>query len=118
MEKRFRLLIKGIVQGVGFRPFLYRSAKKYNLCGLVKNTSRGVILEVEGSEKSIKEFISYIINDPPPLSLIENYESREIKRQYSKEFEILSSEDDGEGGLLVSPDIAICANCKKIRDTL
>ncbi len=112
MEKRFRLLIKGIVQGVGFRPFLYRSAKKYNLCGLVKNTSRGVILEVEGSEKSIKEFISYIINDPPPLSLIENYEFREIKRQYSKEFEILSSEDDGEGGLLVSPDIAICANCK------
>lgn len=112
MTTRYRILIKGIVQGVGFRPFLYRAAKKYNLCGFVKNTSRGVILEVEGEDSAVKEFISFIINEPPPLSLIEHYETREIELQQSKEFEILSSEADGEGELLVSPDIAICDNCR------
>lgn len=112
MDTRYRILISGIVQGVGFRPFLYRSAKKYNLFGFVKNNSGGVILEVEGSEKAVEEFIDHIISSPPPLSLIEHYEAQQIERQHSKEFAILSSEENGEGELLVSPDIALCQNCK------
>jgi len=108
---RVRLLIKGIVQGVGFRPFLYRSAQKYKLLGFVKNTLQGVILEVEGNERDIKDFIPYILNHPPPLSLIESVETQELPVQFSKTFEIVSSEETGRGDLLVSPDIAICDNC-------
>ena len=112
--KRSRLLIKGIVQGVGFRPFLYRSAQAYHLLGFVKNTSQGVILEVEGNEKDIAKFISHIRMNPPPLALIESCESSEIPLEFPTTFEILSSEENGEMSrrqLLVSPDIAICENC-------
>ncbi|MCU0285297.1 MAG: carbamoyltransferase HypF [Acidobacteria bacterium] len=112
--KRSRVLIKGIVQGVGFRPFLYRSAQAYNLLGFVKNTSQGVILEVEGNENDIAGFIEHVRLHPPPLALIESCESSEIPILHSTIFEILSSEENGEGSrrqLLVSPDIAICDNC-------
>lgn len=114
MPIRARILIKGIVQGVGFRPFLYRSAHRYQLTGFVKNTSQGVILEVEGKEAKIKDFVSHILNHPPPLALIESHETRELPLQFSKQFKIVSSEESGENDrrdLLVSPDIAICDNC-------
>ncbi len=111
MRKRVRVLIKGIVQGVGFRPFLYRCAKKYNLSGFVKNTSQGVILEVEGRARDIEDFVPYILNHPPPLSLIEHHETRQLPLQHSGKFYIVPSEDNGETDLLVSPDIAVCENC-------
>lgn len=110
-NKRIRILFKGIVQGVGFRPFLYRSAQKYSLVGFVKNSSQGVILEVEGED--INGFIDYILKHPPPLSYIENYQIQELPIQVSEKFEILSSEREEQGDLLVSPDIAICENCRK-----
>jgi hydrogenase maturation protein HypF len=113
LEKRVRILVKGIVQGVGFRPFLYRSAHKFKLSGFVKNTAQGVILEVEGKEGDIEDFNTYIIENPPPLSLIESHETQTVPVQGSDIFEIVSSEADGEGDLLVSPDIAICDNCKR-----
>lgn len=111
MRIRVRFLIKGIVQGVGFRPFLYRSAHTYKLYGFVKNTAQGVILEVEGTKKNIEDFTTHILNNPPPLALIESHETQELPPQGSETFEILSSEDSGKGDSLVSPDIAICDNC-------
>ncbi|MCP4154483.1 MAG: carbamoyltransferase HypF [bacterium] len=110
---RYGFLIKGIVQGVGFRPFLYRCAHKFNLTGFVKNNSQGVIMEVEGKEEDVKAFSSFIIASPPPLSQIQHCESREIPVQSSTSFEIIASEETpGEqGDLLISPDIAICKNC-------
>jgi hydrogenase maturation protein HypF len=99
-----------VVQGVGFRPFLYRSARQYNLKGFVKNTAQGVILEVEGDH--IKEFINHILENPPPLSRIEHYRIQDLPRKYPKEFEIISSVSDQKYDLLVSPDIAICENCR------
>ncbi len=110
---RYRILISGIVQGVGFRPFLYRAAHDFKLFGSVKNTTRGVILEVEGKEETIKDFISFIRQNPPPLSKIESFESFPIDPLGDDHFEILASEEDGLGDLLVSPDIAICDNCKR-----
>ncbi|MCP4219756.1 MAG: carbamoyltransferase HypF, partial [bacterium] len=104
---RSKILIKGIVQGVGFRPFLYRSAQQYKLTGYVKNTSQGVIMEVEGEKQNIEDFSRHIESNPPPLSLIESYEIFEIPPLLSKTFEIIPSEDTGKGDLLVSPDIAI-----------
>jgi hydrogenase maturation protein HypF len=110
-SRRVQILFKGIVQGVGFRPFLYRAAKRFALSGFVKNTAQGVILEVEGEK--IDDFIRTVIEQPPPLSRIENYRVKDIKPLFSKKFEIVSSESDDFVDLLVSPDIAICGNCRK-----
>lgn len=112
MEKRFRILITGIVQGVGFRPFLYRAAQTNHLSGFVQNTSRGVILEVEGEAQDIEAFISHIRQSPPPLSHIEDVQVEEVQRGFSRTFQIVPSEENGQGGLMVSPDIAICENCR------
>jgi len=111
MRIRVRFLIKGIVQGVGFRPFLYRSAHKYKLSGFVKNTAQGVIMEVEGIEKNIEGFTAHILDNPPPLALIESHETENVPLQGSETFEIVSSEAEGKSDSLVSPDIAICDNC-------
>ena len=108
---RVRVFIKGVVQGVGFRPFVYRTAQKYKLPGFVRNTSRGVILEVEGEREKIDAFIDFVLNHPPPLALIESHEVKGLPIQFSETFEIVSSEDSGKGDSLVSPDIAICDNC-------
>ncbi|MGE5341050.1 MAG: carbamoyltransferase HypF [Candidatus Omnitrophota bacterium] len=110
---RYRILFKGIVQGVGFRPYLYRSAQKYNLSGFVKNTSEGVILEVEGITSDIDAFIPYVLNHFPPLAEVVDYKISQIPGLSSNGFEILSSENTDKSDLLVSPDIAVCDNCRK-----
>jgi hydrogenase maturation protein HypF len=108
--ERFKILFKGIVQGVGFRPYLYRSAQEFHLTGFVKNTSEGVILEVEG--KNINGFINYILKHLPPLSEVVDYQILKIPRKFSKKFQIHSSENTDKSDLLVSPDIAVCEKCK------
>ena len=107
--RRVRVLFKGIVQGVGFRPFIYRYASKFKLGGFVKNTTRGVLLEVEGT--GIEKFISEVLKSPPPMSRIETHQIMELEPEYTDRFEIISSESDQHCEVLVSPDIAICANC-------
>lgn len=81
----------------------------------MKNTSQGVILEVEGDRQALEHFEAHVINHPPPLSLIEHFETEALELEGSEIFEIHSSEstDTGEGDLLVSPDIAICDNCRR-----
>jgi hydrogenase maturation protein HypF len=111
---RLRLHFSGIVQGVGFRPFLYRSAEKFKLKGFVKNTSAGVTLEVEGNR--LPEFVGHIVRQAPPLSLIETLRSEMIPVRHSKEFVILESDGSGRKNVLVSPDIALCAACGKEMD--
>lgn len=112
MEKRFRILITGIVQGVGFRPFLYRTAQTTHLSGFVQNTSRGVILEVEGEAENIGVFLSHIHRNPPPLSRIEDVRAEEIELRFTNTFQIIPSEENGQGESMVSPDIALCENCR------
>jgi hydrogenase maturation protein HypF len=109
--ERYRILFKGIVQGVGFRPYLYRTARQYQLNGFVKNTSEGVILEVEG--RNIEEFIDYTLANLPPLSEVVEHSAAEIPLQDSQDFEIHPSENTDKSDLLVSPDIAVCGNCAK-----
>jgi hydrogenase maturation protein HypF len=108
---RLRLHFSGIVQGVGFRPFLYRSAEKFQLKGFVRNTSAGVTLEVEG--KRLPEFVRHIIRHAPPLSLIETLRFEHIPVRSSREFAILESESSGRKNVMVSPDIALCQECQK-----
>lgn len=102
--------IKGIVQGVGFRPFVYNLAKGLNLKGYVKNTSDGVIIEVEG--ESLNEFLQSIQNKCPPLAKIDSIETKELPLKGYEDFVIIQSVDDGSF-TLISPDISICDDCLK-----
>jgi hydrogenase maturation protein HypF len=107
---RLRLNIKGRVQGVGFRPFVFNLAKRLNLNGYVKNTSRGVVIEVEGERT--EEFIKLLQSSPPPLSRIESIQKEVLEEAGFDEFRILSSEDEGSF-THVSPDVSICEDCRR-----
>jgi hydrogenase maturation protein HypF len=107
---RFLISIKGIVQGVGFRPFIYNLAKSLDLKGYVKNTSDGVIIEAEG--ESLNEFLLSIQNKCPPLARIDSIETKELPLNGYEDFVIIQSVDDGSF-TLVSPDISICDDCLK-----
>ena len=112
MRKYSGALIKfrGIVQGVGFRPFVYRTADKYKMKGTVKNSSRGVIIEVDGDESRIKAFYDYIYRNPPVLSTIDE-SSIEYRKPYGFDnFTIVKSKSE-RGFTPISPDIATCDDC-------
>jgi hydrogenase maturation protein HypF len=110
-QGRLRLHFSGIVQGVGFRPFLYRAAEKFKLYGFVKNTSAGVTLEVEGSR--LPAFVRHVTRNAPPLSHIETMRLESIPARNSNKFLILESDSRGQKNVLVSPDIALCPSCQK-----
>lgn len=116
--KRVKIVIKGIVQGVGMRPTIYRYADQFDLSGFVQNDSEGVVIEVQGSETDVTNFCELLINNPPPLAKIDSFEHFEIKKlEESSSFEIISSDSDGEKDVEISPDIATCEDClKEIRD--
>ncbi|GAA0699192.1 carbamoyltransferase HypF [Paraclostridium ghonii] len=106
-----KILVKGIVQGVGFRPFVYNLALENNLNGNVKNTCDGVYINIEGKKESINNFLYNLKKRHPKLAKIEEViiESKEIKNY--KNFEIINSDIDENGITIISPDIAICNDC-------
>jgi len=109
--KTLKINIKGIVQGVGFRPFVYNLALKKDLLGWVRNSSAGVEIEVTGDQKSLEEFISEIENSPPPLSQIDLIKTEWLDKKSFNDFNIEFSEDDPNSFIPVSPDISICDDC-------
>lgn len=111
---RLRIRISGVVQGVGFRPFLYRAAKKYGLTGTVKNRGAEVVLEVQG--KRLREFVNHVELKAPPLSRMETLSWEKIAERKETEFVIQESAGKGEKNVMVSPDIALCAACRKEMD--
>lgn len=114
---RYAINIHGIVQGVGFRPFLYRLATSHNLLGFCRNTPGGVYCEVEGRREDCKNFIKNIRENAPPLSSVKGIDVREIdvacdeNTADEKTFKIIESEHGGHE-TLISPDIAICPACR------
>lgn len=108
-----RLTIKGIVQGVGFRPHVYRLAVSMGLKGWVLNSSKGVFIEVEGPSSQVDQFVSALRQQPPPLAVIRNFEVEELQAQNYHEFTILESVAGPSREVDVSPDIAICADCRR-----
>lgn len=114
----YRITIKGIVQGVGFRPHVYRLAMELGLAGWVLNSSAGVFIELEGEQGIIEEFVARLSHEPPPLALIRSLETEAIPFQGFKEFTIRESESQDQTLVMISPDIAICEDCKReVRDT-
>ncbi|MCL4538676.1 MAG: carbamoyltransferase HypF [Bacteroidetes bacterium] len=106
-----RIIVKGIVQGVGFRPFIYQLAHKNNINGWVLNSSEGVIIEAEGSAEAVGAFVDGIKREAPPRSVIESIETEDIKPQDFKDFTIKKSVEKPDEFQLVSPDIAVCDEC-------
>jgi hydrogenase maturation protein HypF len=108
---RRALLIRGAVQGVGFRPFVYRLAGELGLAGWVNNSTRGVTIEVEGDADAVSEFIRRVVDDAPPHARIQAVESSPLPFFGYASFEIRHSEDEGGKTVLVLPDLATCPDC-------
>ena len=109
----FRIEIRGIVQGVGFRPYVHKMVEKYGFSGWIRNTSYGAQLELAGSRRALLHFLDDLKKSPPPLALIEGVEYTAVEvREYSG-FRIIESERSGHMETLVSPDVGICADCAR-----
>ena len=111
MEVRRRIHVAGIVQGVGFRPYVYRLATERHLAGQIANTSSGVVIEVEGSAEAVEDFLSSLPAQAPPLALVTDIRVVEIHRTGESDFCILPSDPSASVRTLISPDIATCADC-------
>lgn len=116
-QQRLRLIVRGAVQGVGFRPFVYRLALGLGLRGWVNNTTQGVLIEVEGSRERLEAFQAAIIGDKPPQAIIQGVESTYLKLVGYRDFEIQRSDRSGARTTLILPDLATCADClQEVRD--
>ena len=116
--QRVRLVVVGIVQGVGFRPYIHRLVTEFNLKGWIRNESYGVELELEGTSQAIEGFVARLKAQPPRLAVIEalRVESCGALKNYAG-FTIRASEKRGENNTLVSPDVGICEDClRELRD--
>jgi hydrogenase maturation protein HypF len=108
---RLKMVLRGAVQGVGFRPFVYRLARNLGLDGWVLNSAEGVFLEVEGKPEILAEFARRLRAEQPARALIQSCESSQLDALGYEGFEIRESTDDGGKSALILPDIAPCANC-------
>jgi hydrogenase maturation protein HypF len=111
--KRVFLKVTGIVQGVGFRPFVYNLAISLNLKGWVNNNSEGVYIDIEGPINLVDEFIHKLKHNAPSLSRVENINLENRDLCCYKDFEIRESERNENSITLISPDIALCDDCKR-----
>ncbi len=110
---RFRIEIKGKVQGVGFRPTVYRYAVQRKLMGWVSNSSTGVIIEIQGKKNDVESFIAMLKKFPPSRAEITAFQITEIKPKRETSFKVLSSIIGKEMKTRISPDIAVCKDCLK-----
>lgn len=115
-RKRLRVEIHGAVQGVGFRPFVYRLASGLGLGGWVINDARGVFIEVEGAAADLDAFVVRLKLESPPRAIIHSLEAAWAAPLGETRFEIRHSAEQGTKTALVLPDIAVCPDC--LRETL
>jgi hydrogenase maturation protein HypF len=108
--ERVRILVKGVVQGVGFRPFVYSLAKSLNLKGFVMNSSEGVVIDIEGDNSPT--FIQRLSKEAPPLSQIMGVDTTPMPFYGYQDFQIIKSRDQGSF-TLISSDVSICEDCLK-----
>ena len=108
---RVRARVEGVVQGVGFRPYVHRLAGELALGGFVLNDERGVLLEVEGDEVAVAAFLARLPAEAPPLATVERVRSEPLAPNGDGAFAIVASARRGEPLALVSPDSATCADC-------
>ncbi len=115
--QRIGFLVEGLVQGVGFRPFIYGLAKKYKFSGFVRNTPQGAYMELEGKIVDLEKFISDFHLKLPPLARIDCFEKLLLTLKYDDEFVIVKSAQEGIKHSAVLPDMAVCKDClDELRD--
>ncbi len=107
---RLHFLIEGIVQGVGFRPFVHRQATRLGLSGWARNTAAGLELELEGPKAALDDFQNILRTAPPPLAVMEEVQVQPVPPTGERDFAILPSRE-GAAATLVSPDLAPCPAC-------
>jgi hydrogenase maturation protein HypF len=111
VQERRGISVRGIVQGVGFRPFVYALARWHGLAGLVRNDAEGVHIEVEGAPENLELFIRGIEEDAPPLAVVEAVSWRPLAALGERDFRIEESREGVRRRALVSPDVATCEDC-------
>ena len=107
------VIVKGIVQGVGFRPFVYNLAQHYDVQGEVNNTQQGVEIDVQGSLRGVTYLINQIKSNPPTLAQIEEIIINQLQPTNYQNFKIKDSTDDNEQLTFVTPDAALCSQCQE-----
>ncbi len=112
-ETRRRLRVHGIVQGVGFRPFVYRLAVSCGLKGFIRNTASGVLIEVQGAPALLEAFLLRLPGERPPLAAIESIEESTIDCVAEEAFLIGDSTSSAGVETLIPPDIALCSDCRR-----
>lgn len=109
--------VRGVVQGVGFRPFVHRLADRYDLAGWVRNESGAVRIRIEGPSRELDAFTEALQTELPPLARIDGCSSSGVEPDGLRSFQVIESETRGVGRLPVSPDVATCDRCEaELRD--
>jgi hydrogenase maturation protein HypF len=108
---RLKIALRGAVQGVGFRPFVFRLAEELKLTGWVNNSPQGVFIELEGARSALEKFLFRLEAEKPPRSFIQSLESSWLDAVSYQHFEIRASGTGGGKTALVMPDIATCPDC-------
>jgi hydrogenase maturation protein HypF len=116
-RRRIRVCVQGVVQGVGFRPFVYTTAAALGLSGSVRNDTSGAVVEVEGDPTDLDHFLVRLRERPPPLAVVESIEVQDLPPKGGTGFTIAGTSRAAGGRTLASPDVAMCADCAaELRD--
>jgi hydrogenase maturation protein HypF len=119
MNRRVQIRIQGIVQGVGFRPHIFKLAQHYRLHGGVRNQADGVEIEASGQASDVEQFIQSALDQAPPLARIVTWDVKELPYESAPTFRILESSEDQPHTTLISPDVCLCNDClAELRDPL
>jgi hydrogenase maturation protein HypF len=117
VKRRISISITGRVQGVGFRPTVYRYATAAGLAGFVKNTPEGVVVEAEGASATVAEFVERLRQQPPVQARVDEFTTSDLPLVGEKAFRIAASQPSGDLLIGIPPDLAMCADCgHEIRD--
>ena len=111
MVVRKQIAVSGIVQGVGFRPYVYRLASERQLHGSVRNTAAGVIIEIQGPGEAVENFLLRLPAEAPPLARITGVDVRDLPCNGELRFRIVCSGPQEKIRTLISPDVAVCGDC-------
>ena len=106
-----RIHVRGVVQGVGFRPFVYRAARRHGVRGWVLNAGKGVEIHVEGAPEALAAFAEEVENAPPPAARVAQFETTAAELEDFEAFSIRESEDAGQPTVRIAPDLPVCDDC-------
>ena len=111
IAQRIRVEVEGTVQGVGFRPFVYRLARELDVAGWISNTRDGLLIEVEGASSAVETFLHRVKTGAPASARVETLRTVVIPLQDDRSFSIRPSSDSGQRSLVIPPDLATCPDC-------